>query len=335
MSPKIVTIGGGTGAPSIIKSLILAGFSNIQAISTAMDSGGKTGTIRTDERDRVIAISDLFRNLLALIPPTGINSPQIQAFTDLVNYTDGRNRNLGYTLYYALLEKYQNDFLQTQAHLEQLLNINFLGTAIPVTLESANLGFTTQTGSTHWGEHELDRLSMSTDMVTDFYLDHPIKATKQAQIAIQNANYLIFCPGSFYGSVLANLLPEGIISALNSSKAKKILITNLVSDRNQTHQIDLANYLKLFDQYSHQNNLIDIVICPHLSRRQFEAKYPRSARNYATEHSHFLGWSNSEIKKLKKSDLSFLAADIFTITTRHRLRHDPTKLAHIFETLIQ
>ena len=64
---KIVTIGGGTGAPIVLRALIKAGFDHIDAISAAMDSGGQTGVIRSDERDQVIAVSDLLRNLVALI----------------------------------------------------------------------------------------------------------------------------------------------------------------------------------------------------------------------------------------------------------------------------
>lgn len=124
-SPRIVTIGGGTGAPIVIQSLLLAGFENITAVTASMDSGGKTGTIRSDERDRVIAVSDLLRTLISLIPPESNHIPQIEAFTSLAEFTDGRNRNLGYTLYYALLEKYQDDFPTVQKHLEQLLGLHF------------------------------------------------------------------------------------------------------------------------------------------------------------------------------------------------------------------
>ena len=49
--PKIVTIGGGTGAPIITQALLLSGFKNLSCIAASMDSGGRTGIIRSDERD--------------------------------------------------------------------------------------------------------------------------------------------------------------------------------------------------------------------------------------------------------------------------------------------
>ena len=107
--PKIVTIGGGTGAPVIIQALLQAGFTDLSCICASMDSGGKTGIIRSDERDQVIAISDLLRNLIALITSTN-HKKNISAFIDLISFIDGRQRNLGYTVYYALLEKYHIGF---------------------------------------------------------------------------------------------------------------------------------------------------------------------------------------------------------------------------------
>lgn len=334
MTPQIVTIGGGTGAPAVIKSLIKAGFSNISAVSAASDNGGRSGMVRTDERDQVISVGDLFKTLLALIPENKANSPQIKAFTDLVNFTDGRNRNLGYSIYYALLEKYDGKFVAIQRHLEQLLNLKFVGTAIPVSLKPAHLQFVTQTGSRHFGEHELDRLAMSTDKVVSISLDRPVKATIQAQNAIKQATHIIYCPGSVYGSVLSNFLPQGIIQALRQSHSQKILITNLVSDRNQTHQISLLEYLGLFKKYSRLKNPVDIIICPDLTTSQFTQKYPRTVRNYATSHSYFLGWDPSEKHQIQKSGVACLSSNIYTITSRHRLRHDPDKLAKVLKSII-
>ncbi len=83
-------MGGGTGAPVVIKSLLSAGFENLTAISASMDSGGRTGQIRTDERDRVISVSDTLRCLLSLLKDSDNHQAQVTAFTDLVSFTDGR-----------------------------------------------------------------------------------------------------------------------------------------------------------------------------------------------------------------------------------------------------
>lgn len=333
---KIVTLGGGTGAPIVIQALTLAGFSDISAISTSTDSGGKTGIIRSDERDQVIAISDLLRNLLALISPTNNHRKNISAFTELLNYTDGRNRNLGYRIYYSLLEKYDNDFLKVQRHLESLLSIKFEGTAIPVTLEPTNIYFKTQDNSVAKGEHELDRQSMSKNGIKNIWLEPQVSASEKALSAIDQATHIIYCPGSLYGSLISNFLPQGINSALKNSSAHKILITNLVSTRNQTHHFTPLKYFKTLRHYTQLDIPFDTIIIPHLSQKQFEKRFPEVASLYRSEHSHFLGWTQKDVNQLTKYPIKTLKSDNFSITPQlNRLRHNHKKLAKILSPLLK
>ncbi len=332
---RVTTIGGGTGSPIVIRSLILARFTNIFAVSASTDSGGKTGQVRSDERDRIIAVSDLLRNLLALISPRQNHLPRISAFTDLVSFTDGRNRNLGYTLYYALLEKHAGNFLAVQNTLEKILDIHFSGQAIPITLQSANIRFSTSQGNTFTGEHELDRQSMSANTISKIWLDHPVAATPEAISAIINTDYLIYSPGSVYGSIISNFLPQGITSALKKTSARKILISNLVSNRNQTHEFTPKQYLGIFQTYTKLKKPFDVLICPDISRAQFDRKYPSIAATYAAEHSHFLGWSAEQTSPLKSLGIRVETGKIYSITPQlNRLRHDPVELAKIFKKLL-
>jgi len=339
---KIVTIGGGTGAPVIIQALLLAGFTNISCICASMDSGGKTGTIRSDERDQVIAISDLLRNLLALITSTN-HKKNIHAFTDMVSFIDGRQRNLGYTIYYALLEKYQNNFLAVQDHLEKLLGIKFGGTAIPITSGSSNLCFKTKDGQIFRGEHELDKQSMSKNTITKLWLDPKVEATPEAITAIKRATHIIYCPGSLYGSILSNFLPHGIKTALKASKAKKILITNLVSNRNQTHHFTPKKYLRIFQKYTgldpagrRGKKPFDILLAPKQSKLRFNRLHPKVAASYAGEHSHFLGWSKKKLHRLDHYNIKVVTSNTISITQQlNRLRHDPAKLSKILKKIIK
>ncbi|NTW88257.1 MAG: hypothetical protein HGB26_03855, partial [Desulfobulbaceae bacterium] len=329
----IVTIGGGTGAPIITQALLLAGFKNISCIAASMDSGGKTGIIRTDERDQVIAISDLLRTLISLIGSTN-KKKNIKAFTRLLSFVDGRGRNLGYTIYYALLEMYQHDFIKAQDHLESLLGIRFDGTVIPVTTDPSNICFETQNSTVYRGEHELDKQSMSKNTIADIWLDPDVPATPQAIEAIENAEYVIYCPGSLYGSIISNFLPVGIKEALATSKAQKILITNLVSNRNQTHHFTIEKYLRVFQKYPGLEKPFDLIISPNISQKAFERRFPKIASAYALEHAHFLGWPKTTLKKLVIQDIKVLTSDILSITPRlNRLRHSPKKLSRVFKKL--
>ena len=332
---KIVTLGGGTGAPIVLRALTKAGFRYISAICAATDSGGKTGIIRSDERDQVIAISDLLRNLMALIPPKRGASNNVSTFLEWMEYIDGRNRNWGYMTYYALLEKFENDFLQIQEEFEEVLNIKFAGTAIPVTSKPTTICFETKRNNIYRGEHELDFYAMSKDTVERVWIEPQVRATPEAMRAIKNATHIIFCPGSLYGSIVANFLPEGIKKALSKSTANKILISNLVSTRNETQGFTPMSYWSFFREHTKLKRPFDILVIPNLSRKAFENRYPKVAEYYAQEHSHFLGWSPKKWKKLKKKGVNVKTCDLFSLTPQYnRLRHDPDKLAEVLNKLI-
>jgi len=334
---NIVTIGGGTGSPVVLESLILAGFEDIKAICAAMDTGGRTGWVRTDERDQVISVSDLWRNLIALIPTHEhhLSKSNIDAFRELIGYTDGRNRNLGYTIYYGLLEKYHNDFLEVQKLLERLLGMQMAGQAIPVTLKPTNIYFLTQSGITHKGENALDNYSMSRDMVDHVWVDPPVEATKEATEAIEEATHIIYSPGSLYGSVISNFLPSGVETALQKSSAIKICVSNLVSTRNQTHKFTPEDYWQLFSRYPRLRRPFDVFIVPLSPSEEFKQEHHRVFERYAQEHSYFLKWTPDELAVIEAEGVKVVMDEIYSVTPElERLRHNPQKLSGIFKNLI-
>lgn len=328
---RVVTLGGGTGSSIVLQALIEAGVRDINAISAAMDSGGRTGAIRTDERDRVISVGDLWRTLLSLLPAETLTEPRVSAFREIIQFTDGRRRNVGYSLYYALLEKSKNNFNEVQDLLERLLGVRFAGHAIPVTLEPTTLCFKTRSGSIYYGEHELDRHALSADLVEDLWCDPEVEATPEARMVIKKASHIIYCPGSLHGSLLSNFLPLGIGEALRQSDAQKILITNLVSTRNETHLFRPIDYWRDFSRYTNLKQPFDTVLVPNLTTQEFEVKFPQEALRYGMEHSHFLGWDLSDFDQLRRQGVKVVRGPFFTVTPElHRLRHSVEGLAEFF-----
>ncbi|NOQ80360.1 MAG: GAK system CofD-like protein [Gammaproteobacteria bacterium] len=67
----------------------------------------------------------------------------------------------------------------------------------------------------------------------DKYVPAVAKIRKKNRKLIQTADLICFPPGSFYSSLMANLLPEGVISAIASNENPKIFIPNLGIDPEQ------------------------------------------------------------------------------------------------------
>jgi hypothetical protein len=79
------------------------------------------------------------------------------------------------------------------------------------------------------------------------YLDVPVRP--EALYAIREADVIVFGPGSFYLSVVPNLLVRELKEAVQASKARKILIANLMTEPGQTDDFAVADFVRALHAY--------------------------------------------------------------------------------------
>ena len=318
---NVVTIGGGSGMPIVNKSLIRAGFENIKSIVTTFDSGGDTGRMRTDERGKILAFSDYWRALISLWD----DGKQKEVWQDMLRFKDGRGRNFGNTFFQFLSEK-EGKLSDVDSSFEALTGAKLKGSVVPVSTDSAHFCFKTISGKEYCGEHNLDELRMSLDEIKDIWLKPKTKANKEAIEVIVNADVIIVSPGSMYGSILINFLPEGITEAYKKSKAKKILMTNISSMANENDGFDQDDYVTIFEKYLNCKSPFDLILMADLSC--LEKKLLKNVlKFYALEHSF-------PIKFNKRSKQRTMMVDVASIEEKNmRLRHSEEKLGEVFRTL--
>jgi len=320
---KICTIGGGSGMPVINQALANADFSNISSIVTTFDSGGDTGRMRTDERGNLLAFSDYWRALISLWQ----NGKQKQQWEEMLRYRDGRERNFGNSFFSFMAEK-EGDLNKVDNLFSSLTGAKLKGKVIPVSLYPADICFKTKGGKIYNGEHRLDELRMSRDLVKKIWLEPKVEANPEAIRAIINADIIILGPGSMYGSIITNFLPEGMIKAYHQSQAYKILMINIMSVANENYKSNQDDYIKVFIQYLKTNNPFKLVIMPYLEKlnRKLLVKI---LKLYSLENSFPI--KHKEGKNYYKT----MVADITTLEkTNMRLRHSEEKLAKLFKKLI-
>lgn len=317
-SKTICTIGGGSGMPVVNKALILAGATKICSIVSTFDSGGDTGRIRTDERGQVLAFSDYWRSLISLWP----DCLQKNIWEEFLLYRDGRKRNFGNTFFQFMSEKVGN-LTDVDKLFGQLTGAKVRGKVVPISLKPADIYFKTESGRVYKGEHFFDELRMSSDLVKDVWLNPGVKANPLAIKLIKKADLIINCPGSIFGSLVANFLPVGTIGAYKQSKARKILISNIMSITNENVNRTIKDYINIFEKKLNIKKPFDLIISPNLkfiNQKQRE----KIMKLYACENSYPL-----RLGRLK--NVETLRSDIVKIDQENfRLRHDPQKLAHLF-----
>ena len=322
LKTKICTIGGGTAMPVINRALIKAGFDNINSIVTTFDSGGDTGRIRTDERGGVLAFSDYWRSLISLWD----NGEQKELWKDMLRYRDGRGRNFGNTFFQFLAEK-EGNLGEVDSLFSKLTGAKLKGEVIPVSLGLANICLKTISGKEYVGENFIDDLRMSDDKIAEIWLNPQVKANKEAVNALEKAELIILCPGTTYGSVLPNFLPTGMTKAFNKSKAKKILMTNILATANEISNASQKGYVDIFRKYLKNDNPFDFVLMADVTKLD-KKMFKKVLNFYKLEHSML-------VKPVKDKLIKTVLADIATIEVKNmRLRHSEEKLGEFFSQLI-
>ena len=318
---KICTIGGGSGMPIVNKALIRAGFENIYPIVTTFDSGGDTGRLRTDERGKLLAFSDYWRALISLWD----DGKQKEVWEEMLRYRDGRGRNFGNTFFQFLAEKELN-LGEVDQLFSKLTGAKLKGKVIPVSLESSDVCFKTVSNKIYRGENNVDELRMSDDKINDIWLEPKVKANPEAIDIMKSADVIILGPGTIYGSVLPNFLPEGMIKAFTDSKAKKIFMVNIFSPANETKTATQLEYIKIFEKYLDIKFPFDLILMADLN--VLNKIYLKKIINfYKLEHATLV---TNMINKDYKAEV----VDMAVIDKKNmRLRHSEKKLERYFRTL--
>jgi len=80
-------------------------------------------------------------------------------------------------------------------------------------------------------QSRIKRLMLSSRL--DEFEPAEVSVRKKTKVLIKNADLICFPPGSFYSSLIANLLPDGINEAIASNENPKVYVPNLGKDPEQ------------------------------------------------------------------------------------------------------
>ncbi len=319
---RICTVGGGSGMPITNRALLRAGFRDIVSVVTTFDSGGDTGRMRTDERGQLLAFSDYWRALISLWR----DGKRKKLWQEMLRYRDGRGRNFGNNFFRFLVEKL-GDINQADEFFQELMGVKLAGRVVPVATEPADLAFQTLSGQEYRGEHYLDLQRMSTDRVKKIWLEPRVRASPEAIQAIKESQVIIIGPGSLYGSLLANFLPRGMAAAYRQSRARRILIANLMSVANENQYYSQRDYIDIFRRYLKMSRPFDDIIMADFPRQPRKI-WEKAMKLYSYEHSR-------PIRADESLEPQPILADIAIIEKKNtRLRHSAKKLAGVLRKVI-
>lgn len=321
---KLVTLGGGTGHFSLLRGLVEFNQPDlITAIVGTWDSGGSSGRLRTELG--VLPPGDLRQCLLALMEDPLQRQVAQKLFDDRLSDVKGplKGHSVG-NLIAARLEKlYKGPDRGIEA--ERLL-FRISGKVLPVSLSDLNLIARLQNGTEIEGESNIDLRGKEAEIpegekILKVYFDNTADPNPDALTAIQDADKIIFAPGDLYTSILPHLFVNGIPEAIVNSKAKVILVLNLMSKRGETDGYKASDFLKNFIHYLGDSSRIDYMIANSngLEKEILDI--------YKEEGQNPVEIDEKECFKIAPK-LKIIKTTLATYHLKeHLLRHDPQTLA--------
>lgn len=224
---KAVVIGGGTGAPVSIRTLLSMGIETAAVVAMA-DDGGSTGILR--EEAHVTPPGDIRKCLAAFAKDP--DDPLTKAFK--YRFEFARNHTLG-NLMLSALENATGSFPEAIKICGKLLDAQ--GYVYPSTLNNVTLVARTLDGRVLHGQANACKSKTALEQV---WLESPSECLPyvEALRAIRNADLIVLGPGSLFTSIIPNLLVPGIVDAIAQSKGKTVFVCSLADQQGETWGLD-------------------------------------------------------------------------------------------------
>lgn len=309
--PRIVTVGGGTGLSTLLHGL-KQHTNNITAIVTVADNGGSSGRLR--EQFGVLPPGDIRNCLVALADAEPLMRQLFQFRFD--KHSEFQGHNFG-NLFITAMTSLTGDFEAAIKESSKILAIR--GQVIPSTLDNVSLVAEYQDGSREEGEAQIPKKNA---LIKKVYL-RPLdtKPTLEALKAIQEAEAIIFGPGSLYTSIIPNLLVKGIPEAIANSSALKIYVCNVMTQAGETDGYSAFDHVQAIIKHTNPR-IIDCCIVNM-------AKVPKNLLGKYEQEKSFPVLSDSQ----RIRELGYRVVEEDLISAQDFVRHDAEKLSRVIINL--
>jgi len=244
--PRVVVIGGGTGLSTLLRGL-KEYTANVTAIVTVADDGGSSGRLR---RELGVLPPGDFRNCIAaLADAESLTTQLFQYRFGGGDSLDGHNFG---NLFIAAMANVTGSF--ERAILESGRVLAVQGRILPSTLSNVTLcadlrGEDQAAGALSRVEGESSITAAELPIERVFLLPDKVRAYPETLRAILEADLIVAGPGSLFTSVLPNLLVEDIAKAIRASRAAKIYVCNVATQRGETDGFSVGDHVAALQRH--------------------------------------------------------------------------------------
>ncbi len=306
---KAVVFGGGTGLSCLLSGLKLFPI-DVTTVIAVSDNGSSTGVLK-QELD-IPAVGDVGKVLLSMANVD-------EDFINLLSYRFHKegtlyNHPVRNILLAALIDQ-KGSLTEAVRYMAGLLKVK--GNVLPLTEERVELvGKASGSEKEYFGEEEV---SANVRNIRRLTYDHDIRIADEIKDKVREADLIIFSPGSLYTSVLPHLIASEVRTALETTKAPLMYVSNLVSQPGETDGLTVSGHVEALNRYLGKRK-IDYVIANNSDiDDRIEEKYLRMENKTVVELDR---------EAVEKLGAQVIAGDIFSIENE-KIRHNELKTAYL------
>lgn len=312
MKKNVTVFGGGTGQSNLLRGLKKYDI-ELTAVVTMADDGGGSGRLREetgmlppgDIRNCIIALSDI--------------EPAMETLMQH-RFKEGSLKGQSFgNLFLAALNEIHGDFELAVSKISEILAVK--GRVLPVTLDDVRLIAMLENGNIVNGESNISKECISQNTKISRILLSPadVKPFKEVIDKIKNSDIIVLGPGSLYTSLIPNLITPGIAKAIHESKAIKLLISNIMTEKGETTNYNIEDHINAI--YTHSRcNIIDAVIS---NNKPIEENI---LKRYIAQGQKPLFLDKDQKSNIESLNISILEKDLITVKD-DLLMHDSDKIA--------
>lgn len=246
---NIVCFGGGNAMTKAVLAPLKKYPVRITGITSMVDNGGSSGQLRRDFN--ILPPGDIRRHILALSDaPQWKKDLWVFRFGHEV-FDGGHKGHVFANIFMAGLEYNLKDYEKVLDRVHEFMEIDKKYRALPAIIGMTQLYAELENGEIIKGEDEID-VPVKHDpglKIKKVYLAPEVEAFGGALAAVEKSDLIIIGPGDLYSSSIPCFLAGGMKFALKKSKAKKVLIVNMMTKLGETNDFSVADFARETEKY--------------------------------------------------------------------------------------
>ncbi len=245
---KIVCLGGGNLMPRVLLEPLKKYPVELTGITSMVDSGGAAGQFR--EHFGVLPPGDIRRHVLALS-----NAPRWKK--DLWKFrfggevfADGHKGHVFANAFIAGLEYHLKDHRRAMAIVTEFMELGG-NRALPMIIDKAHIYAEMEDGQIVEGEGEIEVPTKHDPnlKIKKIFPKPAVKLFPLSKKAILEADIITIGPGDLYSSLVPCFLADDAPAIFKKARGKKILVSNTVARKGETHGFSVGKFAKEIENY--------------------------------------------------------------------------------------